>query len=56
MYNIVTNYVVHPFYQPMNKINKDRLMLIAMMHDIDKIYEYEYDDGYIKRKGYIIIP
>ncbi|RHW66315.1 CMP-binding protein [Clostridium botulinum] len=54
MYNILTNYVVHPFYQPMNKINKDRLMLIAMMHDIDKIYEYEYDDGYIKRKDTLL--
>ena len=48
--NIITDYITAPFYMSAkDSINKDRLMLKAIVHDIMKIREYDYD-GIIKRK------
>lgn len=50
MEGIIENYVNNPFYMSAeNCIVKDRLMLKAIVHDIMKIKEYEYN-GIIKRK------
>nr|WP_025774362.1 HD domain-containing protein [Clostridium botulinum] len=48
--NIIANYITNPFYMSaQNCINKDRLMLKAIVHDIMKIKEYDYE-GIIRRK------
>ncbi|NEZ46729.1 HD domain-containing protein [Clostridium niameyense] len=50
MEGIIENYITSPFYMSAeNCIVKDRLMLKAIVHDIMKIKEYEYN-GIIKRK------
>lgn len=49
--NIIENYITNPFYMSAkNCINKDRLMLKAIVHDIMKIKEYDYK-GIIRRKS-----
>ncbi|MBD5645445.1 HD domain-containing protein [Clostridium botulinum] len=48
--NIIDDYITNPFYMSaQNCINKDRLMLKAIVHDIMKIKEYDYE-GIIRRK------
>ncbi|HCL4446480.1 TPA: HD domain-containing protein [Clostridium botulinum] len=48
--NIISDYITNPFYMSaQNCINKDRLMLKAIVHDIMKIKEYDYE-GIIRRK------
>ncbi|APU58633.1 HD domain-containing protein [Clostridium botulinum] len=48
--NIIADYITNPFYMSaQNCINKDRLMLKAIVHDIMKIKEYDYE-GIIRRK------
>ncbi|WP_097027299.1 HD domain-containing protein [Clostridium peptidivorans] len=48
--NVVNDYITNPFYMSAAKvINKDRLMLKAIIHDIMKIKEYDYK-GIIRRK------
>ncbi|AVP54629.1 phosphohydrolase [Clostridium tetani] len=48
--NILKDYVTNPFYMDAkNVIDKDRLMLKAIVHDIMKIKEYDFD-GIIRRK------
>lgn len=48
--NITENYITNPFYMSAKGvIDKDRLMLKAIVHDIMKIKEYDYD-GIIRRK------
>ncbi|WP_125154013.1 HD domain-containing protein [Clostridium rectalis] len=50
MENIIEDYINNPFYMSAkNVINKDRLMLKAIVHDIMKTEEYEYH-GIIRRK------
>lgn len=50
MENIIDNYITNPFYMSAKEvINKDRLMLKAIIHDIMKIKEYDYE-GIIRRK------
>lgn len=50
MEGIIGNYITSPFYMSAkDTINKDRLMLKAIVHDIMKIKEYDYD-GIIRRK------
>ena len=47
---IINNYITNPFYMSAKEvINKDRLILKAIVHDIMKIKEYDYD-GRIRRK------
>ncbi len=42
--NIIADYITNPFYMSaQNCINKDRLMLKAIVHDIMKIKEYDYE-------------
>jgi 3'-5' exoribonuclease len=49
--SILDNYINAPFYMDAsNAINKDRLMLKAIIHDIMKIKEYDFE-GIIRRKG-----
>lgn len=41
---VINNYVSNPyFYDAKNVINSDRLMLKAILHDIKKTEEYDYD-------------
>ncbi|AUN19307.1 HD domain-containing protein [Clostridium botulinum] len=48
--NIIADYITNPFYMSaQNCVNKDRLMLKAIVHDIMKIKEYDYE-GIIRRK------
>lgn len=48
--SILKDYVTNPFYMNAdNVIDKDRLMLKAIVHDIMKIKEYDFD-GIIRRK------
>lgn len=50
MESILENYIDNPFYMDAKQvINKDRLILKAIVHDIMKIKEYDYE-GIIKRK------
>lgn len=50
MESVLNNYIDNPFYMDAsNVINKDRLILKAVIHDIMKIKEYQYN-GVIKRK------
>lgn len=50
MEGIILNYVDKPFYMSgKNVLNKDRLILKCILHDIMKKKEYEYE-GIIKRK------
>lgn len=50
MESVLNNYIDNPFYMDASKvINKDRLILKAVIHDIMKIKEYQYN-GVIKRK------
>jgi len=49
--NIINDYINNPFYLSASEvINKDRLMLKAIVHDIMKIKEYDYQ-GIIRRKN-----
>ncbi|AUM97166.1 TPA: HD domain-containing protein [Clostridium botulinum] len=49
--NIISDYITNPFYMSAkDSINKDRLMLKAIVHDIMKIKEYDYE-GIIRRKS-----
>lgn len=48
--NILKDYVTNPFYMDAkDAIDKDKLMLKAIVHDIMKIKEYDFD-GIIRRK------
>ncbi|KZL93284.1 OB-fold nucleic acid binding domain-containing protein [Clostridium magnum] len=48
---ILSNYIDNPFYMnAAHVINKDRLILKAIIHDIMKIKEYDYE-GIIRRKS-----
>lgn len=48
--DITTNYITNPFYMSAKDvISKDRLMLKAIVHDIMKTKEYDYN-GIIRRK------
>lgn len=48
---ILSNYIDNPFYMDAaHVINKDRLILKAVIHDIMKIKEYDYE-GIIRRKS-----
>ncbi len=50
MEGIINNYVNNPFYMSAKSvINKDRLMLKAIVHDVMKIKEYDFN-GIIRRK------
>lgn len=49
--SIIDNYINKPFYMnATSAINKDRLMLKAIIHDIMKIKEYDFE-GVIRRKN-----
>ena len=51
MESILNNYIDNPFYMSAKDvINKDRLMLKAIIHDVMKTKEYDYD-GIIRRKS-----
>lgn len=51
MESILSNYIDNPFYMnAKDVINKDRLILKAIIHDVMKIKEYDYD-GIIRRKS-----
>lgn len=51
MESILSNYIDNPFYMDAGHvINKDRLILKAVVHDVMKIKEYEYE-GIIRRKA-----
>lgn len=51
MESIINNYIENPFFLDASKVlNKDRLMLLAILHDIMKTKEYEYQT-IIKRKN-----
>lgn len=49
--HIIGNYITNPFYMNAKEvISKDRLMLKAIVHDVMKIKEYDYE-GIIRRKS-----
>lgn len=51
MESVLENYIDNPFYfDAKDVINKDRLMLKAILHDLKKTEEYEYN-GIITRKN-----
>lgn len=51
MESILSNYIDNPFYMDAGYvINKDRLILKAIIHDVMKIKEYDYE-GIIRRKA-----
>lgn len=51
MESILSNYIDNPFYMDASHvINKDRLILKAIVHDIMKTKEYDYE-GVIRRKS-----
>jgi 23S rRNA maturation-related 3'-5' exoribonuclease YhaM len=50
MESLLSNYIASPFYMDAGQvINRDRLMLKAILHDLMKTEEYEYDTA-IRRK------
>ena len=51
MESILSNYIDNPFYMDAKDvINKDRMILKAVVHDVMKIKEYDYN-GIIRRKS-----